>query len=143
MDLENPIKTRHSKGFIIFLSIIIFLSAGSSVLVWVLEKNIALAVAFQIFLGIFFVLACIVLLYHLLDYTLVKGDTISRRYFFSVRKAKIKDIDRLVKRRKDEMLYVYVNGRKFTALDPMQKETTYMLDRFSKYGVDISKIIEK
>ena len=143
MELENTIKTRHSKGFILFLSIIIVLSAGSSVLVWFIENNLALAVAFQIFLGIFFVLACIVLLYHLLDYTMVKGDTIIRRYFFSVRRAKMKDIDRLVRRRKDEMLYVYVDGRKFTALDPTQKETTYMLDRFSKYGVDIGKIIEK
>ena len=143
MELENTIKTRHSKGFIIFLSIIIVLSAGSSVLLWFIEKNLALAVTFQIFLGIFFILACIVLIYHLLDYTMVKGDMIIRRYFFSIKKAKIKDIDRLVKRRKDEMLYVYVDGRKFTALDPMQKETTYMLDRFQKHGVDITKIIEK
>ena len=143
MELENTIKTRHSKGFILFLSIIIVMSAGSSVLLWFLEKNLALAVAFQIFLGIFFVLACIVLIYHLLDYTMVKGDMIIRRYFFSVKKAPMKDIDRLVKRRKDEMLYVYVKGRKFAALDPMQKETSYMLNRFAKYGVDITKIIEK
>ncbi|MCR5506138.1 MAG: hypothetical protein K6F07_04000 [Bacilli bacterium] len=143
MELDNTIRTRRSKGFIIFLVAVIVLSGGSSVLLWFIEKNIALAVAFQIFLAIFFVLACIVLLYHLLDYTMVKGDEISRRYFFSVKRAKIKDIDRLVKRKKDQMLYVYVNGVKFAALDPMQKETTYMLHRFEKYGVDTGKIIEK
>lgn len=96
------------------------------------------AIFSYIFCGIFFALALFLLIDTLTNYVVVENDVIIKHAFLSKKKAKIKEITKII--HGDNAYVIYVNKRKFTTLNDRDPQTDKMLYQFEKNGIDLGKI---
>ena len=142
MDKENrfanAIRTTRSKGLIIFLSVMLFITAAFIVLIAFIEKASAFAILGYIMCGIFNVIALFLLISALTDFVEVKGDLIVTQTLFVRKKALVSNISKIVH---DKNFYViYIKDKAFTSLNDRDPVTQKMLFQFEKQGINLGKI---
>ena len=142
MDKENrfanTIRTTRSKGLIIFLSVMFFVTAAFIVLIAIFEKGSAFGILGYIMCGIFNIISLFLLLSALTDFVEVKGNNITTQTLFVRKKAQVSSISKIVH---DKNFYViYIKDKVFTSLNDRDPETQKMLFQFEKQGINLGKI---
>ena len=142
MDKENrfanTIRTTRSKGLIIFLSVMFFVTAAFIVLIAIFEKGSAFGILGCIMCGIFNIISLFLLLSALTDFVEVKGNNITTQTLFVRKKAQVSAISKIVH---DKNFYIiYIKDKVFTSLNDRDPETQKMLFQFEKQGINLGKI---
>ena len=136
--VTNTIKTKASRGLIIFSSIMLLTSLAFFIAFIIINENVIVKAVILIMTGLFSIVSALVLFDQLFDYVLLKDGKIISRFFFSKKVANISDITSI--RATKDTYEVLVKERKFCTLSLYAPETQKMFFQFEKYGVDISKI---
>ena len=115
-----------------------FLTALFIVLTIFLIKEKGFAIFSYIFCGVFHAIAIFLIVDTLTNYVVVEGDTITKHMFLSKKIASIKNITKI--EHKENFYVLYVNRRKFVALNDRDPQTNKMLFQFERNGFNIGKI---
>lgn len=135
---SNRIRSSFSIGLLIFFIVMWVSTVVFIVLTIFLIKDLGFAIFSYIFCGFFNAIATFLLVDTLTNYVVVEGDSITKRLFLSKKKAKIKDITKIIH---DKNFYIlYVKHRKFTSLNDHDPQTDKMLFQFEKNGINLGKI---
>ena len=135
---SNRIRSSFSKGLLIFFISMWFLTALFIVLTIFLIKEKGFAIFSYIFCGVFHAIAIFLIVDTLTNYVVVEGDTITKHMFLSKKIASIKNITKI--EHKENFYVLYVNRRKFVALNDRDPQTNKMLFQFERNGFNIGKI---
>ena len=134
----NAIRTKRSKSLIIFLSVMLLTTIIFIVLIAILEKTSGLAILGYIMCGAFNLIALFLLISALTDFVEVNGEMIITQTLFVRKKAKIVSISKITHEK--NFYVIYINDKPFTSLNDRDPETSKMLFRFEKMGINIGKI---
>ena len=126
----NSIRTKRSKGLIIFLSVMLLTTIIFIVLIAILEKTSGFAILGYVMCGAFNLIALFLLISALTDFVEVNGEMIITQTLFVRKKAKIVSISKITHEK--NFYVIYINDR--------EPETSKMLFRFEKMGINIGKI---
>ena len=137
MKINNTIKTKPSKGLIVFCTIMLLVSLAFFIIFLIVDENIVVKIVI-LMTGLFTIVSSAVLYDQLFDYVMVKDDKIISKFFFEKKTANISDITSI--RVTKDAYEVLVKERRFCTLSLYTPETQKMLFAFEKHGVDISKI---
>ena len=107
-------RTRPIKGLLIFLPIVIVLSAGAILLFALTKQELVFSIMVYIFCGAFILLSLIILLDQLFHYTELRGDVLINQIIFVRKKIKVEKITKIIL--KDEMYFIFVEQKQFCVI---------------------------
>ena len=107
-------RTRPIKDLLIFLPIVIVLSAGAILLFALTKQELVFSIMVYIFCGAFILLSLIILLDQLFHYTELRGDVLINQIIFVRKKIKVEKITKIIL--KDEMYFIFVEQKQFCVI---------------------------
>lgn len=107
-------RTRPIKGLLIFLPIVIVLSAGAILLFALTKQELVFSIMVYIFCGAFILISLIILLDQLFHYTELSGDVLINQIIFVRKKIKVEKITKIIL--KDEMYFIFVEQKQFCVI---------------------------
>lgn len=135
---SNTIRTSIPVSLAIFLAVIMALCGGFFVAMLLIDFSVPFKVIGYIFTVGFFLFAGAMLLDLLFHFQVVEGEYLHNRIFFTHRKIKMKDIDRIT--RSPTHYTVFTKGKPFCSLNVSDPSTDKMLYQFERHGFNLGKI---
>lgn len=144
-EFSNRIQSTISKSLVIFLSVMLVVSLAFMIIIPFFYERVGLAVTVIGYLlsGPFFIIALIILLDSTCNYVRIEGKEMTKRFFFSKKTIKVKDISWV----KDTEGYydIFVGTEKFTSInksDPATQKMLYAIERMTNPKVTPTPYVE-
>lgn len=131
----DKFRTKPIKGLVIFLPIVILLSAGAIVLFALTDQNFVFSLLVYIFCGAFVILSLILLLDQLFHYTELRGDELINQIIFVRKKVKIEKISKIIL--KDEMYFIFVGKKQFCIMSTRVRGASEIIVALERKGKSV------
>lgn len=136
MEFSNRIQTSRSKALIVFMLIIFLICLAFMVVLPFLYERVGtiMTVLGYMLSAPFAVISLVILLDSVFNYDRIEGEEISHRFFFKVKRARVKDITFVKDDDKKGFYDIYVGNERFTSLnkgDPSTEKMLYAIERMT------------